>query len=102
MAELLIIVLVGGALALGYLSIYPKVAAGNFNKLSVCDLVCSVFVFTLVGTQYWGSDYEFSLLLFSTNWFWFTLVIYALIEIPLAIWYFKKYGVAVNDNGKDK
>ena len=95
-AELLVIVLVGGILVLGYLSIYPKVAGDNFNKLSVCDLVCSVFVFTLVGTQYWGSGYEFSLLLFSTNWFWFTLIIYALIEVPLAIWYFKKYAVEVN------
>ncbi|MCL1146656.1 hypothetical protein L2747_11670 [Shewanella marinintestina] len=96
-AEFLIIALVAAALALGYLSIYPKVAGNNFNKISMCDLVCSAFVFTLVGTQYWGSGYEFSLLLFSTNWFWFTLIIYALIEIPLAIWYFKKYGVAIND-----
>ena len=93
MAELSIMAPVLVVVAGGYLSIYPKIAGNNFNKLSLCCLCCYAFVFVLVGLKHWGSGYEFSLLLFSTNWFWFTLIVYAAIEVPLAIWYFKKHGV---------
>jgi hypothetical protein len=48
----------------------------------------------LVGLKYWGTGYEFSLLLFSTNWFWFTFIVYGAIEVPFAIWYFKKHDVS--------
>ena len=94
MAELSIMAPELVVLAGGYLFIYPNIAGNNFNKISLCDLGCSAFVFVLVGLKYWGSGYEFSLLLFSTNWFWFTLIVYAAIEVPLAIWYFKKHGVS--------
>ena len=94
MAELSIIAPVLVVVAGGYLSIYPKLAGNNFNKLALCDFVCWSFVLVLVGHKYWGSGYEFSLLLFSTNWFWFTLIVYAAIEVPLAIWYCKKHDVS--------
>ena len=93
MAELSIMAPVLVVVAGGYLFIYPNIAGNNFNKLSLCCLCCYAFVFVLVGLKHWGSGYEFSLLLFSTNWFWFTLIVYAAIEVPLAIWYFKKHGV---------
>ena len=94
MAELSIMAPVLVVVAGGYLSIYPKLAGNNFNKLALCDFVCWSFVLVLVGLKHWGSGYEFSLLLFSTNWFWFTLIVCAAIEVPLAIWYFKKHGVS--------
>ena len=93
MAELSIMAPVLVVLAGGYLFIYPNIAGNNFNKISLCDLGCSAFVFVLVGLKYLGSGYEFSLLLFSTNWFWFTLIVYAAIEVPLAIWYCKIHDV---------
>jgi len=94
MAELSIIAPVLVVVAGGYLSIYPKLAGNNFNKLALCDFVCWSFVLVLVGHKYWGSGYEFSLLLFSTNWFWFTFIVYFAIEVPLFIWYCKKYNVS--------
>ncbi|MCL1139776.1 hypothetical protein [Shewanella pneumatophori] len=93
MAELYIVGLVAVVLAMGYLSIYPKIAGNNVNKISLCDIACSMFVFALVASKFWGTGYVFNAILFSTNWFWFTLFIYVLIEIPLAIWYVKKHGV---------
>jgi len=93
MAELSIIAPVLVVVAGGYLSIYPKIAGNNFNKLSLCGLCCYAFVFVLVGLKHWGSGYEFSLLLFSTNWFWFTFIVYGAIEVPFAIWYYKKHDV---------
>ncbi len=96
MAELLIIGLVLAVVALGYLSIYPKLAGNNFNKISLCDIASSSFVMILVGLKFWGSGYEFSLLLFNANWFWFTFIVYAIIEVPIAIWYFKKHAVVID------
>ena len=93
MAELSIIAPVLVVVVGGYLSIYPKIAGNNFNKLSLCCLCCYAFVFVLVGLKHWGSGYEFSLLLFSTNCFWFTVIVYAAIEIPFSIWYYKKHDV---------
>ena len=77
-----------------YLYIYPKIAGNNIDKLALWDLVPWSFVLVLVGYKYWGTDYEFSLLLFNTNWFWFTVIVYSAIEIPFFIWYCKKYNVS--------
>ena len=35
------------------------------------------------------------LLLFSANWFWFTAIVYFVIEIPFFIWYRKKHNVSL-------
>ena len=77
-----------------YLYIYPKIAGNNIDKLALLDLVAWSFVLVLVGYKYWGTDYEFSLLLFNTNWFWFTVIVYSAIEIPFFIWYCKKHDVS--------
>jgi len=98
MAELSIISPVLVVVVGCYLSIFPKIAGNNFDKLALCDLTCWAFVLVLVGLKYWGSGYEFSLLLFSTNWFWFTVIVYAAIEIPFFIWYCKKYNVSFEMN----
>ena len=94
MAELSIISPVLVVVAGGYLFIFPKIAGKNIDKIALFDLACWVFVFVLVGFKYWGSGYEFSLLLFSTNWFWFTFIVYGGIEIPFFIWYCKKHDVS--------
>jgi len=88
--ELSIILLNLIIILVAYLSIYPKVAGSSFNKISFYDLFTSGFAFLVVGLNYWGSGHEFSLLITNTNWFWFTLVTYGAIEIPIAVWYFKK------------
>ena len=95
MAELSIISPVLVVVAGGYLSIFPKIAGNNFDKIALCSLVCWIFIFVLVGRNYWGTGYEFSLFLFSTNWFWFTVIVYAVIEIPFFIWYCKKNDVSL-------
>lgn len=94
-AELPIILLNFIIILVAYLSIYPKLAGNNFNKISFYDLFTSAFALLVVGLNYWGSGHEFSLLFTNTNWFWFTLVTYGAIEIPIAVWYFKKHKVNV-------
>jgi hypothetical protein len=94
-AELSIILLNLIIILVAYLSIYPKVAGSSFNKISFYDLFASSFAFLVVGLNYWGSGHEFSLLITNTNWFWFTFVTYGAIEIPIAVWYFKKQKIKV-------
>ena len=77
-----------------YLSVFPKIAGKNIEKMSLCDLVCWSFVLVMVGLKYWATGYEFSLLLFSANWFWFTVIVYTAIEIPFFIWYCRKHNVS--------
>ncbi|MBM7074727.1 hypothetical protein JQC92_22425 [Shewanella sp. 202IG2-18] len=85
----LIIVLVA------YLSVYPRVAGNNFNKISFYDIFASGLALTIVGFQFWNTGYEFNLLVFKVNWFWYTLATYGAIEIPVILWYFKNNNVAI-------
>ena len=94
MAELSIISPVLVVVAGSYLFIFPKIAGKNIDKIALLDLACWVFVFVLTGIKYWGSGHEFSLLVFSANWFWFTFIVYGAIEIPFFIWYCKKHDVS--------
>ena len=72
MAELSILAPVLIIIAGSYLSIFPKLAGNSLDKIAIYDVGCYAFALTLSGFKYWGSSYEFSLLLFNTNWFWFT------------------------------
>ncbi|GAA6206113.1 MULTISPECIES: hypothetical protein [Thalassotalea] len=94
--ELSIIVLNLFIILVAYISIYPKLAGNSFNKISFYDIFASGFSLVLVGFNYWESSYQFSLLVTKTNWFWFTFISYAIIEIPIMIWYFKKRKVKIN------
>ena len=80
---------------IAYFSVYPKLAGNNFNKISFYDIFASGLALTIVGFQYWNSGFQFNLILLTVNWFWFTLVTYAAIEIPIMVWYLKKHNVEV-------
>jgi len=93
--ELLVIFLNVSIVLVAYLSVYPKLAGNSFKKISFYDLFMSGLVLFVVGLKFGDSDYEFSLLIFNVNWFWYTLATYAAIEIPIMLWYFKKNGVVI-------
>ncbi|REL36358.1 hypothetical protein [Thalassotalea euphylliae] len=96
-AELLILLLNLAIVVVAYGSIYPKLAGNNANKIALFDLLASGFALLVVGTKYWGTGFEFSVLFVELNWFWFTLVTYALVELPIAYWYIKKYKVNLSE-----
>jgi hypothetical protein len=92
-AELSVLALNFVIISMTYLSIYPKVAGDNLKKIAVLDILLSSFALLVVGLTYWGINYEFNLLTYRTNWFWFTLTSYLIIEIPFMLWYIKKYKI---------
>ncbi len=93
--EFLVIVLNLVIVFVAYLSVYPKLAGNSFNRISFYDIFASGLALVIVGSKYWGTGQEFSLIFGQVNWFWFTLITYALIEIPVMLWYFRKNKVEV-------
>lgn len=88
-AELSIIALNLVIISMAYLSIYPKLAGNDLKKITLLDILLSGFALLVVGLTYWKSSYEFNLLTYSSNWFWFTLTSYFIIEIPFILWYIR-------------
>lgn len=86
---LLNLIIVGAS----YYLLYPKVAGNSFNKIAAYDLLSSGLALVLVGSKFWGTGQVFHFLSFEMNWFWFTIVTYAVIEIPISIRYFKTHNV---------
>jgi len=80
-------------ICIAYFIIYPKFCGSNGNKIVNNDLLASGVVLIVSGSVFWGTGQEFSMLFFSLNWFWFTLLTYGIMEIPLMLWYFKKHDV---------
>ena len=88
-AELSIVLLNIVIIVIAYLWVYPKLAGKNFNKVGLYDCFSSGLALVIVGSKYWGADVPFTLLSMQLNWFWFTLLSYSVIEIPMAFWYFR-------------
>lgn len=96
--ELVIIVLNVIIIFIAYFVVYPRFCGANEQKIIRNDLIATAVVLIVSGCLVWGQGVEFSLLLFSTNWFWFTLITYFIIELPVMIWYYKKHRVWPSDN----
>ncbi len=77
-------------IAVGYLFIYPRICGNDINKLATNDVYASVVSISIAGFLFWGKESEFDALLFSLNWFWFSLLTYAALEIPVFIYYANK------------
>jgi len=88
-AELTIVLLNLVIIIIAYLSVYPKLAGKDINKVGLYDCVASGLAIIIVASKYWGSGIEFEFLFMQLNWFWFTLISYSVLEIPVALWYFR-------------
>ena len=82
-------------LLVAYLSVYPKIAGVDINKIAFFDIFSSGLALLIVGLKYWDTGQVFTLALMQlsveVNWFWFTFITYALLEIPIALWYFRVF-----------
>lgn len=90
-AQILLINLV--LVILTYQFIYPRFAGRDLNKLFVNDLAAMLIALLVAGSMFSGSRVTFSFLITETNWFWFSLLSYMIIETPFAFRYLKKYKI---------
>jgi len=79
-AEALILLLNLLMVMLTYLFVYPRFAGRDLNKLLINDLAAMVISLLVVGSLFQGRELKLSLIIFDTNWFWFCLLSYMLIE----------------------
>lgn len=89
-AELSIYLLNAVILFVAYTFVYPKIAGQNINQIALLDVLSSALAVFIVANKYWGSGIELGFLSMRINWFWFTLISYTVLEVPVAIWYLKK------------
>jgi hypothetical protein len=80
-------------LGCAYFLVYPRFAGADLNRLAMNDLIASGISLAVVGVSYWGSGERFDLLLFEVGWFGFTLLTFLLMELPLFVWYARRYKV---------
>ena len=57
------------------------------------DLVLTLLVLITAGALFAVSGTRFSLILFDTNWFGFTLLSSMAMELPLFLWFCKKHDI---------
>lgn len=80
-------------IVIAYFFVYPRFCGANTHRIAVNDLIASGVAVAVAGSKFWGSGTEFSLLFWSVNWFWFSLLTYLVIEIPLMLWYARKHNI---------
>jgi len=93
MNELMVIFVIIVTLAIGYLLVYPKVAGNDVRKMVWLDVALTLIPFIISALLFWQSDPAFSLIFFSTNWFFFTLIALTVIEIPVLALYLRARGL---------
>ena len=74
-----------------YLFFHPKDAGLKLKKMLVSDLAILAFSLCCVGSMYYQSEIQLNALVASLNWFWFTVITYVLIDIPVLLWHLQKY-----------
>ena len=63
----------------------------------VVDLVLLIVLLGIAGSVYFGAGVAFSLLLFDTNWWVFTLLTALVVEVPFFLWFCEKWGIDPTD-----
>ena len=91
--ELQILILNAVILGVAYLGIYPSLREKTLNKIMMINLVLTALALLVAGGWFMGTGTGFSLILFQTNWWIFTLVTLFVMEVPVFLWFAKKHGI---------
>jgi len=91
--EFIIILLNLCILSFSYLWFFPRIAGINIQKLAKYDLLSSLVSLSISSYFFYNSFIDFNAIFFTLNWFWFTFLSFFILEIPFALWYFKKNNI---------
>lgn len=81
------------ALLIAYFGIYPTLREINLTNMMLADVAICLACLVVAGLLFWGSGIAFSLVLFDTNWAWFSIVTLLTMELPFFIWFATKHGL---------
>ena len=76
-----------------YFLVYPRMVKSDVIKLAIFDIVSASTTIIVSGFIFWNSHIAFDLYLIDVNWFIYSIVCYAFMEIPFMIWYFIRFRV---------
>ena len=93
MPEISIVIAILVALAVAYLFVYPKFSQDNVSRMAWLDFVIYLPLLAILAPFYWGSADEFTFFAFDTSWWIFTILTYAVLELPLFYLYIKARGL---------
>ncbi|MEO1641131.1 MAG: hypothetical protein AAFU41_17985 [Pseudomonadota bacterium] len=96
-----VLIIVGAILGVAYFGIFPTLEKKTINRLMALDLGLMLLALLTVGGLFSGTGVRFNLLFTEVGWVMFTVVTYALIEIPLFLRFAKKHGIPL-DAGDDQ
>ncbi|WP_084863869.1 hypothetical protein [Salibaculum halophilum] len=91
--ELKILILNAAGLAVAYLGIYPSMARITLRRLLRQDVVLSVVLLGVAGVMFAGTGTRFSLVVFDTPWWVFTLLTAMVMEWPLFRWFCRRHAI---------
>ncbi len=80
-------------LVVAYLFVYPRFSRDDVKKLAWLDMAVGVGLLAILAPFYWGSPADFTLFAFDTSWWIFTMLVYAILEIPLFFFYVRARGL---------
>lgn len=76
---------------ISYQFVYPRCVGNSMSLLMMNDIIATFISLMVTGSLFSGSDHEFSLLFVTVNWFWFSLVTYSVMEMPMAMRYMSRH-----------
>jgi hypothetical protein len=95
--EATILIINAALLAFAYLWAYPSLPEKTANAIMWRDAVISIAALVLAAALFASRGITFNMFVFDTNWFVFSLVSMMLMEIPLFIWFARKYDLRFDD-----
>jgi hypothetical protein len=93
MNELLVVFYLLATLAIAYLWFYPKVVGDNVKLMMWVDVVVTAIPVAISALLFGQSDPVFSLFGLELNWFFYTVIVMFLIEMPIFFLYLKARGL---------
>ena len=94
-AEMTVLLINATIMSFAYVWLYPKVAGDDMQKIALYDAIASMIALATTAYFFSGQAILFELFSMELTWFWFWLMSYVLVEVPLMMWYFKKYDVTM-------
>lgn len=89
MNELLVIFYILATLAVAYLVIYPKFVGNNVKLMMWLDIPISGLPLGISAFLFWESDPVFNFFGLDLSWFFYTLIVMLIIELPIFLGYLK-------------
>lgn len=82
-----------------YFIVYPRFAGSDLNRLALNDLAANAIAIAVAGLAFFGTGQRFDLMFLEVGWFGFTVGTFLLMELPLFVWYARRYGLSGSREG---